>query len=77
MRSDKGIRVINGENITETGEHWYVHVKSESLVKATLISAVTGYVVGAVVGLVVGVCTLNPIAGGAASAAMGAYTSGI
>ena len=83
MRSDKGIRVINGENITETGEHWYVHVKSESLVKATIISAVTGYVVGAVVGLVVGVCTLNPIAGVAAGAAagvaagaaMGAYTS--
>ena len=75
MRSDKGIRVINGENITETGEHWYVYVKSESLVKATLISAVTGYVVGAVVGLVVGVCTLNPIAGVAAGAAMGAYTS--
>ena len=81
--SDKGVKVINGEYIDDTGECNYVHLKSESLVKATLIGAVTGYVVGAVVGLVVGVCTLNPVAGiaagatagVAAGAAMGAYTS--
>ena len=71
LRSDEGSRVINGENITDTGEHWYVHVKSESLVKATLIGAVTGYVVGAVVGFVVGVCTLNPLAGVGAGVAAG------
>ncbi|WP_407413285.1 hypothetical protein [Methanobrevibacter sp.] len=81
--SDKGIEVINGENITDTGEYTYVHVKSESLVKATVIGAVTGFVFGAVTGLVVGICTLNPVAGiaagvaagVAAGAAMGAYTS--
>ena len=83
MRSDKGIRVINGENITDTDEYYYVHVKSESLVKATIFGAVTGYVIGAVVGLVVGVCTLNPVAGiasgvaagVAAGGAMGTYTA--
>lgn len=71
MRSDKGLRVINGENITDTDEHCYVHIKSESLVKATLIGAVTGYVFGAVVGFVVGLCTLNPLVGVAAGVAAG------
>ena len=83
IRSDKGTTVINGENITDSGKHWYVHVKSESLAKATIIGAVTGYVIGAVVGLVVGVCTLNPVAGiasgvaagVAAGGAMGTYTA--
>ncbi len=83
MRSDKCTIVINGGNITENGKHGYVHVKSESLVKATIIGAVTGYVIGAVVGFVVGVCTLNPLIGVAAGVgagvtagiAMGAYSS--
>ena len=81
--SDKGITVINGENITDPGEYTYVHVKSESLVKATLISAATSFVVGAVVGFIVGIATLNPVAGIAAGVgagvvaggAIGAYTS--
>ena len=83
IRSDKGTTVINGENITDNINHRYVHVKSESLAKATIIGAVTGYVIGAVVGLVVGVCTLNPVAGVAAGVvagvaaggAMGTYTA--
>ena len=72
---DDRSRVINGEVINNSGKCGYTYLKSDSLVKKSIMASALSFVVGTVTGLVVGIATLNPVAGFAAGVAGGAYIS--
>ena len=64
----------NGEVINNSGKCGYTYLKSDSLVKKSIMASALSFVVGTVTGLVVGIATLNPIAGVVAGVAAGAAT---
>ena len=67
-------KVINGELIKNTGKCGYTYLKSDSLVKKSIMASALSFVVGTVTGLVVGIATLNPAAGFVAGVAAGVAT---